>query len=174
VREDKDVRGADDARLVRQALGPRPDTGAQARPEPALVAAWLDGTLDEAAARPVEAWIAGDPTAATEVRQWREDLKGDAPAQPAPERFVARAQGIVRGPGRVPASRGGLAAKIFGGSLGTGGAALRWGALAAVALLLGYGGFEAGSHGIAPTLAGPAGAPQEAQLDFGDQPPPFL
>jgi len=92
-----------------QPAGPaRPDNGAAAwlavaaalreAPRPAepdanLLAAWLEGRLDEAEAAAVETWIAQAPTAAAErLAVLREALTAEPPA--APQRLLLRLRAL--------------------------------------------------------------------------------
>ncbi len=147
-----------------------PDAAPATRPEPALLAAWLEGRAADAEAAAVEAWIARAPEAPGEIALLR--AAADPSPSPAPADFVARARAIVRAPARAaraPAGPG-WAAALFGQPL------LRWSAVAALGVTLALGGFEIGNHGLAPSVAGSAAAPAAAEtsVDFGAQPTPFL
>ncbi|WP_119167576.1 anti-sigma factor [Algihabitans albus] len=142
--------------------------GAVERPGPVVLAAWLEGHLSETEAAEVEAWIAYAPEAAEDVALLREALKPDARdplAAPAP--LVSRAQAIVRAPLKARPEAGAWIEGLLGQPL------LRWGAMAALALVVGVGGFEIGNQGLAPSLA-PLQTSQVTVADFGAQPAPFL
>jgi hypothetical protein len=98
-------------------------------PEPAWdqLAAWLDGRLDEAAAAPVEAWLAHHPEALALVGP------REAETGPAPLELVRRARALVapRAGGRAPAAPSWRHAAA-------------WASIAASLVLVGATGFMAG------------------------------
>jgi|SRR5579872_7014952 len=99
-----------------------PDPTAAAEPDPGLLAAWLDGRLDEVAAEPVEAWLARNPDALCLV---------DVPAsgvEPAPLETIRRARALVSGALPRRTWRENVA----------------WAAIAASLVLVGWTGFMAG------------------------------
>jgi len=146
------------------------------RPVAILLAAYLDGALDEAAAAPVERWLAHDPDAAEEMAILRESVIGlrleslqvesgqdELPQDGAAQRdvlarVIARAQAIVTPPGvqseasgtRGSANGAGSLADWFGDlaeRFGLHGAPA-WVATASLALVIGGLGFELGdNHG---------------------------
>jgi anti-sigma factor RsiW len=65
-------------------------------PDPVLLAAYAEGRLDEAAAEPVEAWLATDPTHLDDIRAASDPDRGTT-ASPAPETVLARAMALVDG-----------------------------------------------------------------------------
>jgi hypothetical protein len=69
-----------------------------AGPEPAaaLLAAYLEGRLDEDAAAPVEGWLARNPDASVLVSEF----SLDASEAPAPLDLIRRARGLVAAPPR--------------------------------------------------------------------------
>jgi anti-sigma factor RsiW len=159
-------------RMYRSARRPeRPE-----RPDPVLLAAYLDGALDDEAAEPVELWLAGDSSAAEELAVLRSGLEAGGAAE-VPERVIARAQAIVHAPAapaREPA-RGSL-------DWFTWPKAASWAAVAALAVVVSGAGFElGGDHGgdIMTLLSGDLGTPsasgvEQARLDFGEPPADFL
>ena len=67
---------------------------AQGEPDSLLLAAWLEGRLDEAEAAPVERWIAQDPGSATaRIATLRESL-GEEPAA-VPNRLLLRLRAMA-------------------------------------------------------------------------------
>lgn len=80
-----------------------------AEPEPLLLAAYLDGRLDEAERDRVEALLAASPRA-LEVFLAADAALGAT--QAAPERLLARAAGLVPGEASEP-SRGGWLRRLF-------------------------------------------------------------
>ena len=69
----------------------------EADEEALLLAAYLEGGLDEADQGRVEAWLAADPAALDLMLACRADLTaGEAQTVAAPESLIARAQGAVR------------------------------------------------------------------------------
>ncbi|WP_375593912.1 hypothetical protein ABWI00_17930 [Algihabitans albus] len=138
------------------------------RPEPALLAAWLDGSLGEAEAAPIEAWLAQAPGAVEDVVLLRDAVGSDerTPAAP-PSAFIERAQAIVRAPAKVKVERDSWLGALWGAPL------VRWGGVAALAVVIGFGGFQMGNEGLAPSLA-TLQTSQVTMADFGAQPTPFL
>ena len=65
-------------------------------PNPLMLAAYLDDSLDEAGREAVEAWMAVTPEGLELVISARAEL-GPAPG-PVPEDLISRAQGLVRAP----------------------------------------------------------------------------
>jgi anti-sigma factor RsiW len=167
--QDMEIGGGQARDLARRALAGT--DRAAARPEPADLAAWLDGTLSEAEAATVERWLARAPDAAAEAALLREDLRyqDTVSAAAAPERFVARAQSIVHAPAPAGFRR---PAGVFGWLSGQ--PALRWGAVATVAVVIGFGGFEMGNRGLAASLQAEETQTVELPLDFGEPPSPFM
>ncbi|WP_421707692.1 hypothetical protein [Algihabitans sp.] len=143
------------------------------RPEPILLASWLEGRLSEAESARVEAWIADAPEAAEEVALLRaateaaETEAAETGRLAAPAAFVSRAQAIVRTPARVESDDGSWIARFLGQPI------VRWSAMAALALVVGVGGFGIGTEGLAPSLAS-FDSVQVTVADFGAQPAPFL
>ena len=144
------------------------------RPDPMLLAAWLEGHLSEAESVPVETWLARSPDALEDVALLRAAVDDDErAATAAPPAFVARAQAVVREPAKVTVERGSWLGALLGQPL------LRWGGVAALALMVGFGGFQMGNQGLAPSLATlqTSQVTQASQLtvaDFGAQPTPFM
>ncbi len=114
-------------------------------PNPLVLAAYLDDTLDQAGRAAVEAWMAATPEALELMISAREALAAEPPG-PAPESLVSRAQGLVRAPLRVSA---GLGAWLCG-RIGVEPEAWRplaWAGVAAALLVVSAGGFELGRLG---------------------------
>ncbi len=117
-----------------------PDT-----PDSLTLAAYLEGTLDEAARARVEAWMAASPEALDLVISAR-SAQAAAP-EAAPDGLMSRAQGLVRA--RPRAARAGLGAWLSG-LIALQGAAWRpvaWAGVTAVLLAVSTGGFELGRRG---------------------------
>lgn len=99
-------------RLARdsQIRGAPPDEAEEA----ALLAAYIEGTLDPQTEDAVERWLAGDAAAGETVVAARQ--VSAEPAGPVPDTVVARAQGLVRaGRPAAEADKGpGWLAQIFG------------------------------------------------------------
>jgi hypothetical protein len=144
--------GGDGARLWararpgwRAAIAPG---SAEEAPNPLMLAAYLDGALDETGREAVEAWMAATPEALELMIAAREALAADPPGAPdaAPVSLVSRAQGLVRAPLREPA---GLGAWLRG-SIGFEPEAWRplaWAGVTAALLVVSAGGFELGRLG---------------------------
>lgn len=137
-----------------------------AAPDPLVLAAYLDGTLDPLSAERVEAWMAGSPDALDLVIAAREALVA-SPA-PAPQGLVERARGLVRArPAR--ASGDGLLERIGrwlvpGYGLGRSAA---WAGLAAALLLSAAGSFELGQFGVRQLAAAEVQEADELGLGLG-------
>ncbi|MBV8165633.1 MAG: hypothetical protein JO021_02495, partial [Alphaproteobacteria bacterium] len=99
-------------------------------PGPVLLAAWLDGRLDEAAAEPVEAWLARTPDALALV------APVDTSDAPAPLELIRRARALVPGNG------GGAAARPTWRNV------MAWASVAASLVLVGATGFMAGHDAV--------------------------
>jgi anti-sigma factor RsiW len=118
-----------------------------------LLAAYAEGRLDETAAEPVEAWIAGNPEALDDIIAARQANRADPDA--APERLIARGAALVAGPGAaiVPFP---VALAVRRRSWRD---AAAWGAVAASLLATSMFGFEIGSSAYASlTTQQPAAA----------------
>ena len=114
-------------------------------PDPLILAAYLDGTLDLAERERVEAWMAAFPEALELMTAARETLGKGSP-EPSPEGLILRAQDLVRAPLREPAGlrawlRGlaGLETQVW--------RPLAWAGMTAVLLVVSAGGFELGRLG---------------------------
>ena len=112
-------------------------------PDPLTLAAYLDGTLEEAAQERVEAWMAAAPEALDLVMALREAGAPEA----VPEGLLVRAQGLVRvRPGPARAGLGTWLGGLFSFQM----AAWRpvaWAGVTAVLLVVSTGGFELGRQG---------------------------
>jgi anti-sigma factor RsiW len=124
-------------RAAASAFGPEPHRepdagpgGGTGEPDFGLLAAWLDGRLDEAEAAPVEAWLARDPEALAA-------LAAPAPEPgPAPLDLVRRARGLV-----APGGGAGAASPPWR-------RAVAWASVAASLVLVGASGFMAGHDAL--------------------------
>ena len=114
-------------------------------PDPLILAAYLDGTLDLAERERVEAWMAAFPEALDLMAAALETL-GEGSREPSPESLILRAQGLVRAPLREPA---GLRAWLRGlaGLEIQAWRPLAWAGVTAVLLVVSAGGFELGRLG---------------------------
>jgi anti-sigma factor RsiW len=139
-----------------------PETSGEV-PDPSMLAAYLDDTLDEAERATVEAWMAADPEALELMIAARAE-SGQAPG-PVPESLISRAQGLVRAP--VPEHTG-LGAWLRG-LVGFEPAAWRlvaWAGVTAVLLVVSAGSFELGRLGT-EQLAQTQSAAIGDDLEFG-------
>jgi anti-sigma factor RsiW len=113
-----------------------------------MLAAYLDGTLDEAGRAAVEAWMASAPEALELMIAARAELAEPLGAPgAAPVVLVSRAQDLVRAPLRVSAGLG----TWLRGLIGFEPAAWRplaWAGVTAVLLVVSAGGFELGRQGV--------------------------
>lgn len=103
-----------------------PAPASATEPDLGRLAAWLDGRLDEAAAEPVEAWLARNPDALCLV---------EAPASeagPAPLETIRRARALVSGVAPRRTWRETVA----------------WAAVAASLVVVGWTGFMAGHNAV--------------------------
>ncbi len=116
-------------------------------PNPLILAAYLDDTLDQAGCEAVEAWMAATPEALELMIAARAEL-ADPPGAPdaAPESLISRAQGLVRAPVRASA---GLSTWLRGliGFEPEAWRPLAWAGVTAALLLVSAGGFELGRLG---------------------------
>ena len=153
----------------------RPGWGAAHTPEtpnPLMLAAYLDDTLDEAGREAVEAWMATTPEALELMIAARAEL-AEPPGAPdaAPESLVSRAQGLVWAPLREPAREsGGLGAWLRGliGFEPEAWRPLAWAGVTAALLVVSAGGFELGRLGterLVPVQTAALGDDLELGLD---------
>ncbi len=114
-------------------------------PDSMTLAAYLDGTLDEAALARVEAWMAASPEALERVISAR-SAQAAAP-EAAPDGLTSRAQGLVRA--RPRAARAGLGAWLSGliGFQVEAWRPVAWAGVTAALLVVSTGGFELGRQG---------------------------
>ncbi len=146
---------------ARARAGWRDSAASPEAPDPLILAAYLDGTLDETAQERVEAWLATSPEALDLVIAVRE---AEAP-EAVPESLLARAQGLVRE--RPRPARAGLGAWLDG-LFSFQMAAWRpvaWAGVTAVMLVVSTGGFELGRQGALHMVAFDIAAADD--LDFG-------
>ncbi len=140
--------GGDGARLwARARLGWRAaiaSGSAEEAPNPLMLAAYLDDTLDEAGRAAVEAWMAATPEALDLMIAARAELA--EPPGGAPESLVSRAQGLVRAPARESAGLGTWLRALIGFD-SEAWRPLAWPGVAAVLLMVSAGGFELGRLG---------------------------
>jgi hypothetical protein len=169
---EKDIgggRGADrGADLWRKARGPiRAALGDSPAPDAMTLAAYLDGTLDEAGVAPVEAWLARDPEALDGLIATRAIL-AEAPG-PVPAGVTTRAQDIVRA--RVPrAAVSGEAGFRLGALFGGLDGLLRpavWAGAGALLVLASVSGFELGRAGVEHLASLDAAVSQDLLLVMG-------
>ncbi len=143
---------------------------AEEAPNPLMLAAYLDGTLDQAGREAVEAWMAATPEALDLMIAARAGL-AEPPGAPeaAPAGLVSRAQGLVRAPPREPAREsGGLGAWLRGliGFEPEAWRPLAWaGVTAALLVVVSAGGFELGRLGTERLVSVQTAALDD--LDFG-------
>ncbi len=125
--------------------GWREATAAPDAPESLTLAAYLDGTLDEAARARVEAWMAASPEALEMVISARSAVA--AAPEAAPDGLTSRAQGLVRA--RPRAARAGLGAWLSGlfGFQVEAWRPVAWAGVTAALLVVSTGGFELGRLG---------------------------
>lgn len=148
----------------------REGVAASAEPDPMTLAAYLEGRLDEAAAAPVEAWMAADPEALDSVLSARAALAETPPE--VPRHVAARARDIVRGrTGR--ATRAGAGGALLGWFTGVLRPAVWAGATAAV-LLASVSGFELGRAGVENLAALDAAVAADVRLVMGPSGPELL
>ena len=118
---------------------------AEEAPNPLILAAYLDDTLDEAGREAVEAWMAAVPEALDLMTAVRAEL-GQAPGA-APESLISRAQGLVRAPVRESAGLGAWLRGLIGFEPQVW-RPLAWaGATAALLVVVSAGSFELGRLG---------------------------
>ncbi len=136
----------------------RAATAAPDAPESLTLAAYLDGTLDQAALARVEAWMAASPEA-LEIMISARAAQAAAP-EAAPDGLMSRAQGLVRPrPRAARTGLGGWLSELIGFQV----AAWRpvaWAGVTAVLLVVSTGGFELGRQGalyMAPVQTAAAG-----------------
>ena len=134
-------------------------------PDPLILAAYLDGALDEAERERVEAWMAASPEALDLIAAAREAL-GQEPGA-APESLVSRAQGLVRAPVREPA---GLLAWLRGltGFEVQAWRPIAWAGVTAVLLVASAGGFELGRLGTEQLASIQTAAGDDLDLGLDD------
>jgi anti-sigma factor RsiW len=123
-----------------RAAAPRPEA-----PDSLTLAAYLDGTLDEAALERVEAWMTASPEALDLMISAR-SAQAAAP-EAAPDGLMSRAQGLVRA--RPRAARAGLGAWLSGliGFQVEAWRPVAWAGVTAALLVVSTGGFELGRLG---------------------------
>ena len=115
----------------------------RAEPDPMILAAYLDGRLDDEAVASVEARLAADPMALEMMTASREAL-ASGPAAAVPEALLQRAQGLVR-PAPRPPRKGFLASLLAAVPVPDQAA---WAGFAAVLMLASVAGFELGQSGL--------------------------
>lgn len=129
-----------DATVWRRAKDEFAMNGGPCRPEPGVLAAYVEGHASDGEVQQVEAWLASDPEAPSLVASLRSALRDPERAAEVPQAAIARAQAIVRGPGSQA-----FAARSFWGLIPSAG--LQWSAVAALLLLVAVAGFEMGRSG---------------------------
>ncbi len=146
--------------------GWRAATAAPDAPDSLILAAYLDGMLDEAALERVEAWMAASPEALDLVISAR-SAQAAAP-EAAPDGLMSRAQGLVRAPPH--GSRAGLGVWLSG-LIGFQVAAWRpvaWAGVTAVLLVVSTGGFELGRQGALYMVPVQTAASDDLGFGLGD------
>jgi len=113
-------------------------------PNPLMLAAYLDGDLDDTGRAAVEAWMAASPEALDLMIAARAGL-AETPGRP-PESLISRAQDLVRVPARESAGLGAWLRGLIGFEPEAW-RPLAWAGVAAVLLVVSAGGFELGSRG---------------------------
>ena len=114
-------------------------------PNPLMLAAYLDDSLDEAGREAVEAWMAAAPEGLELMISARTE-PGQAPG-PAPEDLISRAQGLVRAPVREPAGLGAWLRGLIGFEPEVWRPLALAGVTAALLVMVSAGGFELGRLG---------------------------
>ncbi len=127
---------------------------AEEAPNPLMLAAYLDNTLDEAGRAAVEAWMAATPEALDLMIAAREVLSAETPGAPetAPISLVSRAQGLVRAPLRESAGLGTWLRGLIGFEPEAW-RPLAWAGVTAALLVVSAGGFELGRLGAERLVA---------------------
>lgn len=130
-----------------------------------LLAAWLEGRLDDGAHEAFEARLAAAPA----LRQALAALDAEAPPAPvaAPGAVLDRAKGLVA-PVRAKAARGGLLSRLHPDSLF--GGLMEWGAAAALLVLVSVAGFDMGSAAADIALQADELASTDVALDIDNGP----
>ena len=139
---------------------------AEEAPNPLMLAAYLDGTLDQAGREAVEAWMAATPEALELMIAARAGL-AEPPGAPgaAPVSLVSRAQGLVRAPPREPARLGAWLRGLIGFEPEAW-RPLAWAAVtAALLVVVSAGGFELGRRGTEQLVSVQTAALDD--FDFG-------
>ena len=129
-----------DAVVWRRAKDESAMNGAFCRPEPLVLAAYVEARADDDEVQQVEAWLASDPEAPTLIASLRGALRNPQRAAEVPPASIARAQAIVRGSGSQD-----RAPRPLWGHFPVAG--LQWSALAAFILFVAVAGFEVGRSG---------------------------
>ena len=169
--EETDKSEAGAALWARAREGWRTATAAPEAPESLMLAAYLDGTLDEAALERVEAWMAASPEALEMVISAR-SAQAAAPEAAAPEAapdgLMSRAQGLVRA--RPRAARAGLGAWLRGliGFQVEAWRPVAWAGVTAALLMVSTGGFELGRLGALSLAPVQTAASDDLGFGLGD------
>ena len=139
-------------------------------PNPLMLAAYLDDTLDEAGRAAVEAWMAAAPEALDLMISARETLAAESP-EGAPESLISRAQGLVRESLRAPVGEpAGLATWLrkLVGFEPEAWRPLAWAGVTAVLLVVSVGGFELGRLGTEQLTSIQTAAGDDLDLGLDD------
>ncbi len=120
-------------------------TAAPDAPDSMTLAAYLDGTLDEAALERVEAWMAASPEALEQVISAR-SAQAAAP-EAAPDGLMSRAQGLVRAPPRAAGAGLGAWLSALIAFQVEAWRPVAWAGVTAALLVVSTGGFELGRLG---------------------------
>ncbi len=145
----------------------RAAVGVPEAPDDLTLAAYLDGTLDEAAAEAVDVWMAAVPEGLDSVVAARAGLADAPEASPGAvrARVIARAQAIVH-----PGQTQGAAPRRWGGMFGGLMEHLRpmvWAGAAAAVLLASVSGFELGRVGVEHMTSMDAAVAQDVRMVMG-------
>ncbi len=146
--------------------GLREATAAPDAPDSLTLAAYLDGTLDEAALERVEAWMAASPAALDLVISAR-SAQAAAP-EAAPDGLMSRAQGLVRARQRAP--RAGLGAWLSGliAFQVEAWRPVAWAGVTAALLVVSTGGFQLGRLGALHLAPVQTAASDDLGFGLGD------
>jgi anti-sigma factor RsiW len=143
---------------------------AEEAPNPLMLAAYLDGALDDTGREAVEAWMAASPEALELMIAARAELGQAPPGTPnaTPESLISRAQGLIRAPVAEPAGLGAWLRGLIGFEPEAW-RPLAWAGVTAVLLVVvSAGSFELGRLGserLAPIQSAALGDDLELGLD---------
>lgn len=145
----------------RRAKGEMAMNGTYCRPEPGVLAAYVEGRADDEEVRQVEAWLVSDPDAPDTLIALRTAQDHSPEVEAVPAAIIARAQAIVR----APAGETRTARAPWRLPPGFG---LQWSAVAVLMLLVAVAGFEVGRSGGAALNEAPDYVGLSAELGDPD------